>query len=52
MLAQDGPFDGVQMNCHMPVMDGYTATRHLLANPAWKQLPVIAVTARAHCPAA
>jgi PAS domain S-box-containing protein len=46
-LERDGPFDGVLMDCQMPVMDGYTATERIRANPAWRDLPVIAMTASA-----
>ncbi len=42
---KENPFNLILMDCHMPVMDGYDATRAIRNLPKGKDIPIIAVTA-------
>jgi len=44
-LIKINSFDAILMDCHMPIMDGYDATRVIRSELNKKDLPIIAVTA-------
>jgi two-component system, cell cycle response regulator DivK len=45
-IAKERP-DLILMGIHLPIMDGYTVTRRIKANPALRSIPIIAVTSHA-----
>ncbi|MGE8457594.1 MAG: response regulator, partial [Pseudomonas alloputida] len=46
LLARE-EFDLVLMDCNMPVMDGYEASRRIRQSGRWPELPIVALTANA-----
>jgi CheY-like chemotaxis protein len=47
LLAQQREFDAILCDIQMPVMDGHEFARHVKAMPAWRHVPLVAISALA-----
>ncbi|WP_395702300.1 MASE3 domain-containing protein [Aquabacterium sp.] len=47
LLVQEPPFDAVLLDVQLPGMDGFELARRIRAEPRWRGLPLIAMTAHA-----
>ncbi len=46
-LLEKNTYDAVLMDIQMPIMDGYTATKHIRAQQQYAKIPIIAMSAHA-----
>lgn len=45
--AEGGEFEVILMDCRLPIIDGYEATRQIRDLPGRRDVPIIALTANA-----
>jgi CheY-like chemotaxis protein len=42
---RSGPIDAILLDLRMPKLDGFEVLRRVIADPAWRTIPVVALTA-------